>query len=161
MKYGILSDTHIYSGTKKEKVDSLLEKLKNAFHDVDQIIHAGDICDEFFLDDLNKIAPTKCVRGNMDNIGGLKDFLSFAIAKYTIGIIHKPPRDLESFFKPHNLHILIHGHTHWPLIKGTPYNTLILNPGSTTKPKAPRERIGFAPPKAKPTVIIMEIDEDL
>jgi hypothetical protein len=160
MKYGILSDTHIYSSTNKKKIDSLLEKLGIAFEDVEQIFHAGDVCEEFFLKELNKIAPTKCVMGNMDKIQGLDSFLKFSIGKYNIGLIHEPPRDLKTFFTNSNLHILIHGHTHRPLIKGTSYNTLILNPGSTTRPKAPKPKRGFATPKAKPSVIIMEIDEE-
>lgn len=160
MKYGILSDTHIYSDTNKDKVISSLEKIREAFEDVELIFHAGDVCDEFFLEKLAKIAPTKCVMGNMDNIQGLDSFLKISVGRYNIGLIHEPPRDLESFFDEHDLQILIHGHTHRPLIKGTPYNTLILNPGSTTFPKAPKPKQGFAPPKAKPSVIIMEIDEN-
>ncbi|TFF87195.1 MAG: metallophosphoesterase [Promethearchaeota archaeon] len=160
MKYGILSDTHIYYDTNKSKVNSLLKKLGKVFDDVEEIFHAGDVCDEFFINELSKIAPVKCVSGNMDNINDLESFLKFSIQKYNIGLIHEPPYDLENFFKTNKLQILIHGHTHRPLIKGTPYNTLILNPGSPTRPKAPKPRPGFKPPKARPSVIIMEIDKN-
>jgi predicted phosphodiesterase len=82
------------------------------------------------------------------------------VENYNIGVIHKKPDNLEDFFKRNNLHILIFGHTHQPLIAGTPYNTLLINPGSPTKPKAPIPKRGFEKPIARPSVITLNIDED-
>ncbi|MHA1271859.1 MAG: metallophosphoesterase family protein [Promethearchaeota archaeon] len=160
VKIGIISDTHIDSSLDKSKIDGLLIQLKRIFKDVDEIIHAGDVCEEEFLKELRKIAPTKCVRGNMDKIRDLEDFIQFSIGPYNIGVIHEPPNDIEGFFKQNNLHILIHGHTHYPIIKDTHYKTLILNPGSPTRPKPPPKRFGFKEPIARPSVITLEIDEN-
>lgn len=160
VKYGIISDTHITIKDDPEKINNLLSQLKKAFKDVDQIIHAGDICDRFFLEELTKIAPTKCVKGNLDKINGLDLFIKLTIRNYNIGVIHELPKDLEIFFKKNNLHILIYGHTHQPLIEGTPYNTLLINPGSPTHPKAPPQKKGFNKPIARPSVITMKIDEN-
>jgi len=161
VKIGILSDTHIRSDSDPQKTNALLKELKRAFRDVDHIVHAGDVCEEPFLEKLKKIAPTKCVRGNMDDIPELKSFLRFSIGKYTIGVIHQlPSTTLEEFFREHKLHILIYGHSHQPLIKGTEFNTLLINPGSPTRPKAPAPRRGFTEPVARPSVITLEIDED-
>ena len=142
------------------KTKKLVEEIERIFKDVDEIIHAGDICEESFLNELNKIALTKCVKGNMDYLVDLEEFFKFSAGKYKIGVIHKPPENLESFFLENDLHILIHGHTHQPIIQGTKYNGLILNPGSPTEPEAPPKKPFFNEPVARPTVITLEIDEE-
>lgn len=160
MKLGIISDTHITNEYNKEEVSNLISHIKNAFKDVDQIIHAGDVCETFFLNEIKKIAPTKCVKGNLDNIDGLDLFTKFSVGKYNIGVIHLLPDNVEEFAKRQDLNILIFGHTHQPLIKGTEFNLLLLNPGSPTKPEAPPERPGFMKPIARPSVMILNTDEN-
>ena len=159
VKFGIISDTHITSEDDSKKVKALVAQLKDVFRDVDEIIHAGDVCEEFVLEELKKIAPTKAVIGKLDNIKNSKEFIKFSASVYNIGVIHKPPEDLEDFFKKNDLHILIYGHTHIPLIKGTQFNTLILNPGSPTRPKPPPKKPMFKEPVARPSVMTLEIDE--
>ena len=160
MKLGILSDTHVTKNFNNNNLLLLINQLKEAFKDVDEIIHAGDISVDFFLDQIKELAPVRCVKGNFDNIPGLKDFIKFSVGRYKIGVIHILPKNLEEFVKNNNLNMLIFGHTHQPLIKGTNFNVLLLNPGSPTKPKAPVERPGFLKPKARPSVITLNIDED-
>ena len=96
----------------------------------------------------------------MDYIEDLEDFINFKVGLYNIGVIHEPPDDMEKFFKDNDLHILIHGHTHQPIIQGTPYNTLIINPGSPTQPVAPPPKRGFDEPIARPSIIVLQIDEN-
>ncbi|MFW9821492.1 MAG: metallophosphoesterase family protein [Candidatus Thorarchaeota archaeon] len=160
MKFGIISDTHITSNTHEAQIKILIESLKDAFKDVEQIIHAGDICEKFFLDELNEIAPTICVKGNVDNIEDLEPFVKFSHSRYNIGVIHILPKDLENFMSDHELHILIYGHTHIPLIKGTKFNTLLVNPGSPTTPKPPPQKPGFLKPVARPSIITLNIDDN-
>jgi len=160
MKLGILSDTHITTDYDKDKITSLINQLNLVFKDVDEIVHAGDVCEEFFLKEIEAIARTRCVKGNFDNIENLEVFTKFSIGRYNIGVIHILPDHLEEFTKKHNLHILIFGHTHQPLIRGTDFNVLLLNPGSPTKPKAPIEKPGFMKPIARPSVITLNIDEN-
>jgi hypothetical protein len=159
-KFGIISDTHLTNIDKNKLYYKLLNQLEETFKDVDEIIHAGDVCESFFLDDMETIAPVRCVRGEEDKIPGLENFINFKVGKYILGIIHKKPENTEVFFKEHNIHILIFGHTHQPLIKGTPYNTLLINPGSPTKPIAPLPKKGFEQPVARPSVITLKIDKD-
>ena len=161
MKLGIISDTHITPNFEKNHLSSLLIQLKGAFKDVDKIIHAGDVCERFFLNELEEIAPTLCVQGNCDNIENLEIFIKFSVRRYNIGVLHELPDDLEGFMKKHELHIIISGNTHIPIIKGTPFNTLILNPGSPTKPKPPPPKPGFLKPVARNTVITLNIDKKL
>jgi len=160
MKLGIISDTHITKSYDNGKLTTLINQLNKVFRDVDEIIHAGDVSEEFFLEEIKNIAPVRCVKGNFDNIKGLDLFTNFSISRYNIGVIHILPENLEEFVKKHDLNMLIFGHTHQPLIKGTSFNVLLLNPGSPTKPKAPIERPGFLKPKARPSVITLNIDED-
>ena len=160
VKLGIISDTHITNSSNEEYVNKLMAEIKNVFKDVDEIIHAGDVCVKSFLDKLKKIAPTKCVAGNMDKINNLETFLKFSLGKYNIGVIHILPDNLETFFDKNDLHILIFGHTHIPVIQGTPSNKLLINPGSPTKPKAPPKKPMFQKPIARSSVITLEIDED-
>ncbi len=160
VKFGIIADTHFTSKDEILKNINLIDQLKKAFKDVDGIIHVGDVCNKSFLLELEKIAPIKCVRGDEDKGENLPNFIKFSVSKYNIGVIHKPPKDMEAFFKKNNLHILITGHTHQPMIKGTPYNTLIINPGSPTQPKAPPQKKGFDTPIARPSVITLSIDKD-
>ncbi|MFX1503183.1 MAG: metallophosphoesterase family protein [Promethearchaeota archaeon] len=159
MKLGIISDTHITNNSDKNIVVPLINQLKHAFKGVDEIIHAGDICEEDFLNLIKKIAPVHAVRGNLDKIKDLDSFFKISVGRYNIGVIHILPDNLEDFVKSHKLNILIFGHTHQPLIKGSEF-VLLLNPGSPTIPKAPIERPGFLKPIARPSVITLEIDED-
>ena len=156
---GIISDTHISSVNYSDVGIKLLRQLRDTFKDVDEIIHAGDISSEVFLKDLNDIAPVICVNGHEDFLD-LNSFIKLKRRNYTIGVIHEQPKDLEKFCREHGLHILIFGHTHQPLIKGTNFNTLLINPGSPTYPKAPPSKPGFKIPVPKPTVVILIIDED-
>ena len=160
MKLGLISDTHITHNYDKDKLIVLINQIRNVFNDVDEIVHAGDVCEDFFLDEIKKIAPTKCVKGNLDNINNLEKFIRFSVGRYNIGVIHLLPDNVENFAKKHDLNILIFGHTHQPLIKGTNFNLLLLNPGSPTQPKAPEERPGFMKPIARKSVIVLNIDEN-
>jgi putative phosphoesterase len=160
MKLGIISDTHITSNTNQDQVDSLINQLKNVFKDVDKIVHAGDVSELFFLKELESIAPVSAVNGNVDNVENLEQYANIIVSRYNIGIIHILPENLEEFMKENKIQILIFGHTHIPLIKGTEFNTLLLNPGSPTKPNVPPQKPGFLKPVARPTVITLNIDED-
>ena len=99
VKFGIVADTHITKEENYIKVKNLLNELQKAFSDVDEIIHVGDVTEDFFLMELKKIAPVKCVKGDFDNIELLPDLIKFQAGKYNIGVIHKLPENLESFFK--------------------------------------------------------------
>ena len=162
VKIGIIADTHI-KNSDKEKKTSLLNEIKEPFKNVDKIIHAGDIINDDFRIELEKIAPVEYVTGEEDNKKNLKEYTVIKVEQYDIGIIHQLPKDLEKFCKLKNLFggILIFGHTHKPLIKGTSFNTLLLNPGSPTEPKAPDKIKGFKNPVARPSIMILNIDSGI
>lgn len=59
MKIGVISDTH-HRGSRY----LLPASIKTAFAKVDLIIHAGDIIYPSVIQELEKIAPVKAIRGN-------------------------------------------------------------------------------------------------
>ncbi|MFW9951673.1 MAG: YfcE family phosphodiesterase [Candidatus Thorarchaeota archaeon] len=160
VKFGILSDTLIQSRDSKIYVDNLLSQISEAFKTVDDILHAGNIIDFNFLKQLEEIAPVRCVKGSLDEIANLKEFLKISAGLYNIGLIHNKPKNLEDFFKQNGIHILIYGNTRQAVIENTKFNTMLINPGSPTKPIAPPAKIGFQKPIARPSVITLEINSD-
>jgi len=164
VKYGIISDTHTENLNKKE-INAFLKEIEHIFQDIDLIIHAGDIGSEKIIEKLKQIAPVKQVAGECDMGKNSKEFLFFSTKEFPnpIGIIHKLPEDLEKFCDESKLTggILIYGHTHKPVIKGTRFNVLLLNPGSPTVPEAPDQIPGFNKPVARPSVMKLIIEDEV
>ncbi|MGF7118495.1 metallophosphoesterase [Methanobacterium oryzae] len=137
MLIGVISDTHI-----PERASKIPEVVFNVFSDVDMILHAGDLVSLDVLDELQKIAPTKCVQGNMDRAYGLKlqRNVSLEIEGFKIGLNHGEvyPRgdtqQLKYIAMEMGVEVLITGHTHWSFIKEV-VDVLLLNPGSPTVPR--------------------------
>ena len=119
-KIGIISDTH----------DLLRPEVVSALQGCDAIFHCGDICEEYSLDGLSRIAPIWAVRGNndiwQDGLRDLAGVLRFEIGGVRFVMTHERwdvPRDLAG------VDAVICGHSHryseeW--IDGR----LWLNPGS-------------------------------
>ena len=137
MLIGVISDTHI-----PERASKIPENVFNTFKDVDMILHAGDLVSYDVLDELEKIAPTKCSQGNMDRACGIKlpKNVVFEVEGLKIGLNHGEvyPRgdtqQLKYIAMELGVEILITGHTHWSFITELE-NVLLLNPGSPTVPR--------------------------
>jgi hypothetical protein len=130
MTIGILSDTHSMNIPA-----AALERFKS----VDLIIHAGDICDLGTLKLLNKIAPTKAVQGNMDELAVKKELPLKEIIVYgnlKIGVTHghlgesrEALKNAISSFKDDKMDVVIFGHSHYACNQQVG-GTLYFNPGS-------------------------------
>lgn len=154
MKVGILSDTHGY----------FHPALREAFADVDVIFHAGDIGLETVLKQLERIAPTYAVRGNIDGwefydlpkldhrvIAGI----GFTMTHNAGDVIH-PAYDLESRILNLPTDILISGHYHgyWCQIVECSYGPVLwISPGAAGNAGHHRERtalkLTIAPKEAR------------
>ena len=69
MLIGLISDTHI-----PDRARELPKNVISSFENVDLILHAGNMRKEFFkisIDELEKIAPTIAIQGNMDRAAGI------------------------------------------------------------------------------------------
>ena len=119
---GIISDTH----------DLLRPEVVSALQGCDAIFHCGDICDEYILDELARIAPIWAVRGNNDFgwAERLKTTLKFELFGLRFAMAHRS-RDLPGDLGKYD--VLLYGHTHqyaadW--VEKDGHRTLLLNPGS-------------------------------
>lgn len=150
MLIGVLSDTHI-----PERAQKIPEIVFDIFKDADMILHAGDLVSLEVLKQLQKVAPTHCVQGNMDKFYGLglPENEVIKLHGHRIGLNHGevyPRGDTQQLkYKALELDvdIFITGHTHWAFIKELD-DVLLLNPGSPTVPRM-----------SDPSVMLLELDD--
>ncbi|MBT9167805.1 MAG: putative metallophosphoesterase [Syntrophomonadaceae bacterium] len=149
MRIGVVSDTHIPARSRHLPLE-----LFTQFDGVDLILHAGDVVEEYVLNELAAIAPVEAVAGNMDsralhNRLGRKKILE--LAGYRIGLTHgdggtdkqkTPQRALQSF-EQDSVDCIIFGHSHQPYHE-TIHGILLFNPGSPTdRRREPRHSCGL------------------
>ncbi len=85
MRIGVLADTHI-----PDRTDELPAELGDLFRGVGLILHAGDVCVPFVLEQLRGIAPVIAVLGNRDKdaLGDLPRQTVINAERWRIGLIH-------------------------------------------------------------------------
>ncbi|MBO5754004.1 MAG: metallophosphoesterase family protein [Proteobacteria bacterium] len=131
MKLGIISDTHGF----------FHPALPEVFAGVDYILHAGDVGRATVIRDLDRIAPTIAVRGNIDGeefyyleklehqtLGGIR-----LTIVHNAGDIIRPVYDLHSriLCKPTDILISGHYHGYWcTQIESAHGQVLWLSPGA-------------------------------
>jgi putative phosphoesterase len=134
MKIGVIADTHIPVTAEK-----LPPKVYTYFKDCDLIIHAGDAIEMWVIRELEKMAETKAVWGNMDSPEvrkALPEKISFNAGGKTICVMHgkgpaaKVAKSIRKEFKK-KPDIVIFGHSHTPFNE-TIDGVLYFNPGSPT-----------------------------
>ncbi|MDQ7824507.1 MAG: metallophosphoesterase family protein [Candidatus Eremiobacteraeota bacterium] len=147
MKLGVLSDTHWQSP------DQFDRRLFKVFHDVDAILHAGDMVHGAVLSLLEGFRPTYAVTGNCDEWdlhGRVPEKRLIEIRGFRIGLIHGWRRDLHYLSELgrefDGVHVVVFGHSHCA-VEENRGGVLYFNPGSAT---CPRDGGG-------PTVGIIEI----
>ncbi len=148
MRIGLISDTHLSSS-------QLPQAIINVFHEVELILHAGDLVTLDVLRLLEAVAPVHAVQGNMD-LSGVRLELPMktvmVIEGHQIGLIHghhvphpnrvlPPPLDFEAMhdyllseFKRDSVDCVVYGHTHQAHIERYRH-VLFVNPGSATRGK--------------------------
>lgn len=123
---GLISDTH----------GLLRNEVYAAFEGVDEIIHAGDVGDLAILTELEVIAGTRAVYGNVDGWEVRQEVaeeLDLERLGHRLAVIHGhqwgSPRvdDLIERYPDHD--VIVYGHTHRPLVE-TVGATVVVNPGS-------------------------------
>jgi len=138
---GIIADTH----------GRLPQSISTVFKKTDLIIHAGDIGDPKIIAALEKIAPTRAVRGNMDLGKWTRDLQqkeTIEINCKRLHVIHDVC-NLDINAESDTCHGVIYGHTHRPQVEKQ-QGILYVNPGSAMQP-----RFGYPP-----TVALLEIIGD-
>ena len=145
MKVGVVSDTHGFFDTRLEEL----------LAGVELILHAGDVGKQEVLDELERIAPVRAVRGNVDPPQlGLPFSTTSRIRGVQVELLHElaapqtelekwanqaqaeglAPRGRDAFLRgfDHNTRVVIFGHTHAPCAVGLA-GKLFFNPGSACK----------------------------
>lgn len=103
-----------------------------ALEGVDAILHAGDVCAEQVLSELETIAPVTAVAGNCDSLAVLpylRDRETVTIAGVTILVIHDFS-DLGEI--PSGVDVVVAGHSHRPREEWHG-SVLVVNPGSASQ----------------------------
>lgn len=148
-KIGLLADTHI-----PEARATLWPQVYEAFEGVERILHGGDVHDLALLDELEKVAPVYCARGNgEDGSGGrpvqpedprVKYVWTMQIEALTVGLTHYIPVEdspasmtlpqfVERYWPDATPDVIVSGDSHTELI-AEKNGILCVNPGSPTYP---------------------------
>ena len=124
VRIGLISDTH----------GLLRADVHTALAGVSLILHAGDVCGDEILDELNLIAPTQAVYGNCDEPWNarLVERLDLEIGGVRIHVSHghelgrpKPSAVAAAY----DADVCVYGHTHKQVIERVD-GRLIVNPGA-------------------------------
>lgn len=123
MRIGLISDTHSLM-----RVEALA-----ALAGVELILHAGDVGTHSVLRELQAIAPTQAVYGNVDDpLLGLPPALDLTLGGLRIHVSHghelgsPTPASLLHHYKAD---VIVYGHTHTALVERHG-RTLLINPGA-------------------------------
>lgn len=131
---GVLSDTHGRLSTEAFRTLAAI--------DPQLIVHAGDICGDNILPQLEMLAPVVAVLGNNDYYGeygrDVRGRAEFDVLGVSFTVVHIPSR-----LGIPSSRISIVGHTHVPKVEWVGSSTIV-NPGSVSRPRG-----GSAPSVAK------------
>ena len=166
-RIGLIADTHI-----PEARATLWPQVYDAFEGVDCIFHGGDVHDLALLDELEKVAPVYCARGNgEDGSGGrpiqpedprVKYVWTVEIEALTVGLTHYIPveegppgltleRFVARYWPEKTPDVIVSGDSHTELIAEID-GILCVNPGSPTYPHNYDTQFG--------TIGFLDIDKD-
>ncbi len=131
MRVVVVSDTHVRQGGRRKLPAAALAHLRRA----EVILHAGDVLEQWFLDDLAELAPVHAVLGNNDTGLDLPERVQLDLAGVRVGMVHdsgaRTGREarLARWFA--SCQLVVFGHSHAPLdTRG--HGQRLLNPGSPT-----------------------------
>ena len=117
MRIGLISDTH----------GLLRPEAANALAGSDLILHAGDVGAPGILDELEKIAPVRAVRGNVDIEAWARRLPATRDVEAEGRVIHLLHNVGQ--LVPGRFDVVVFGHSHQPLVE-TRNGVLFVNPGS-------------------------------
>jgi putative phosphoesterase len=124
VRIGLISDTH----------GMMRPDVHRALAGVSMILHAGDVCGDEILDELNLIAPTQAVCGNCDAPwdGRLSERLELVVGGIRIHVSHGHELGRPGAAKvaaAYDADVCVYGHTHRQLIERVG-ERLVVNPGA-------------------------------
>jgi len=126
MRLGVIADTH----------GLLRPEVFEVFHEVDHILHAGDLGPLELLAELESLAPVTAVYGNTDGFdvrARLPQVARVELDGFQIVVTHgdqfgsPTPEMVQQAFP--DAEILVFGHTHRPLLTLVDVVVTVMNPG--------------------------------
>ena len=132
MRLGIISDTH----------GMLRPQVFEIFHEVDHILHGGDIGRWELIIELQTLAPVTAVYGNTDGLdirAKVPQVSEVELEGFPIVVTHgdqfgsPTPAKLHEAFP--NADIIVFGHTHRPLLELVDKTVTVMNPGGAGAPR--------------------------
>ena len=150
VRVGVVADTHV-----GEFLDALPPGVGRALEGCTLILHAGDICVPWVLDELGEIAPVVAVRGDHDRLGDLdlprqtvvnvagrtiglthgRRFIGLDVAVITAHVLAGRKLSWRANLHPSLIRrvgpvdCLVYGHWHEPVVEHLG-DTLIFSPGA-------------------------------
>ena len=147
MRIAVLADTHA-----PRRWRSCPAAVARNLEGVDLILHAGDVCRAWVLEELRGFAPVRAVLGNND-AGDVADWgapetLTLDLAGLRVGMIHDagPAKGRAGRMRRPfpRADLVVFGHSHVPLDLGEGAGPRLLNPGSPTdRRRQPRGTMGL------------------
>jgi putative phosphoesterase len=135
MRIAVLADTHAPLRWR-----SCPPEVARNLEGVDLILHAGDVCRAWVLDELRGFAPVRAVLGNNDTRDvadwGAPETLTLDLDGLRVGMVHDAgpasgrARRMRRRFPQADL--VVFGHSHVPLDLADREGPRLLNPGSPT-----------------------------
>jgi putative phosphoesterase len=126
MRLGVIADTH----------GLLRPEVFEVFHEVDHILHAGDLGPLELLAELESLAPVTAVYGNTDGFdvrARLPQVARVELDGFRVVVTHgdqfgsPTPEMVQQAFP--DAEILVFGHTHRPLLTLVDVVVTVMNPG--------------------------------
>ncbi len=147
-RYGLISDTHGH----------LHPRVLEHFAGVDAIFHAGDVGGDPVIVELEAVAPTRAVAGNVD-AGGVAlppmRVLELPFGKLVLTHSHlveptgSDPERLARHFASQKPRMILFGHSHQQYVRL--YKDIwLVNPGPATKPRF----------HERPSIVVMTWDSE-
>jgi uncharacterized protein len=135
MRIAVLADTHA-PRRWKSCPPAVARNLEGA----DLILHAGDVCRAFVLEELAGFAPVRAVLGNNDAADvaewGAPETLTLDLDGLQVGMVHDagPARGRAARMRRRfpGADLVVFGHSHIPLDLAEGEGPRLLNPGSPT-----------------------------
>jgi uncharacterized protein len=134
---GVIADTHIYTGSRRELHPAMMRFFERA--QVDLMVHLGDANSRSVLEEVAVLAPLIAVPGNNDDEDLqviLPQTTRFSVGRFTFGVIHghggRSARDEAIRRWAGKVDCVLFGHSHKPLLERVG-ETVLFNPGSATE----------------------------
>lgn len=135
-RIGVISDTHIYTGSQRVIAPGVKRLFERA--NIDLVVHLGDANSRSVLEEVAEIAPLIAVVGNNDDEElqyTLPMTTRFTVGDHTFAAIHghggRSAKDVAIERWAGKVDCILFGHSHLPLIEKV-RGSILVNPGSPT-----------------------------